>query len=245
MKVKKEMEVLSRAVERAVLTPQEKVAVGRSLQRLAAIMAGYSDAGDKGVIGGYNGTFPLTAATAGNIYLEPKTGKYYRCETNYNGTQITGPNSNFVDLSVVANADRLNNLIYSKIWAGNHYINHQISTSASLGTLKIDHLNAGDILCLSFVNPEGDIAATALSIFLGLNKKFAVVVSASPNIIFNIIFRIDSNGNFYCENIRSTNETLAGIHILEIIKVSPNIAYFSNRGFKQLPNVSMDQILHF
>ena len=108
MKVKKEMEVLSRAVERAVLTPQEKVAVGRSLQRLAAIMAGYSDAGDKGVIGGYNGTFPLTAATAGNIYLEPKTGKYYRCETNYNGTQITGPNSNFVDLSVVANADRLN-----------------------------------------------------------------------------------------------------------------------------------------
>lgn len=111
MKVKKEMEVLSRAVERAVLTPQEKVAVGRSLQRLAAIMAGYSDAGDKGVIGGYNGTFPLTAATAGNIYLEPKTGKYYRCETNYNGTQITGPNSNFVDLSVVANADRLNKLI--------------------------------------------------------------------------------------------------------------------------------------
>lgn len=120
MKVKKEMEVLSRAIERAVLTPQEKVAVGRSLQRLAAIMAGYSDAGDKGVIGGYNGTFPLTAATAGNIYLEPKTGKYYRCETNYNGTQITGPNSNFVDLSVVANADRLNNLekYYSKIIGG-------------------------------------------------------------------------------------------------------------------------------
>lgn len=115
MKVKKEMEVLSRAVERAVLTPQEKVAVGRSLQRLAAIMAGYSDAGDKGVIGGYNGTFPLTAATAGNIYLEPKTGKYYRCETNYNGTQITGPNSNFVDLSVVANADRLNSLGTSKL----------------------------------------------------------------------------------------------------------------------------------
>ena len=123
MKVKKEMEVLSRAIERAVLTPQEKVAVGRSLQRLAAIMAGYSDAGDKGVIGGYNGTFPLTAATAGNIYLEPKTGKYYRCETNYNGTQITGPNSNFVDLSVVANADRLNNL----------------------GTLKITHVQYGTI----------------------------------------------------------------------------------------------------
>ena len=186
----------------------------------------------KGLAGGYGGDFPLSTASKDSIYRVPATNKFYVCTENYNGSQISAPNSNFVELSVWKNHDRLNNLIYSKIWAGNHYINHQISTSASLGTLKIDHLNAGDILCLSFVNPEGNIAATALSIFLGLNKKFAVVVSASPNIIFNIIFRIDSNGNFYCENIRSTNETLAGIHILEIIKVSPNIAYFSNRGFK-------------
>lgn len=66
---------------------------------------------DKGVVGGYNGAFPLTAASQGGIYLLPSTGKFYVCETAYNGTQISAPNSNFVELSVWKNHDRLNNLI--------------------------------------------------------------------------------------------------------------------------------------
>lgn len=66
---------------------------------------------DKGVVGGYNGAFPLTAASEGGIYLLPSTGKFYICETAYNGAQISAPNSNFVELSVWKNHDRLNNLI--------------------------------------------------------------------------------------------------------------------------------------
>ena len=65
---------------------------------------------DKGVVGGYNGAFPLTAASEGGIYLLPSTGKFYVCETAYNGAQISAPNSNFVELSVWKNHDRLNNL---------------------------------------------------------------------------------------------------------------------------------------
>ena len=114
---KKEMR-LKEEVTRAVLseltsllTPENKNAVGKNLQEVAKIMAGYSDFNDRGVIGRYDGTFPLSTATKDNVYLEPKTGKYYRCETNYSGGQISAPNSNFVDLSVLANADRLTNLI--------------------------------------------------------------------------------------------------------------------------------------
>ena len=66
---------------------------------------------DKGVVGGYNGAFPLTAASEGGIYLLPSTGKFYVCETAYNGSQLSAPNSNFVELSVWKNHDRLNNLI--------------------------------------------------------------------------------------------------------------------------------------
>ncbi len=66
---------------------------------------------DKGVVGGYNGAFPLTAASEGGIYLLPSTGKFYVCETAYNGAQISAPNSNFVELSVWKNHDRLNNLV--------------------------------------------------------------------------------------------------------------------------------------
>ena len=76
---------------------------------------------DKGVVGGYNGTFPLTAASQGGIYLLPSTGKFYVCETAYNGAQISAPNSNFVELSVWKNHDRLNNLITSEIISSSSY----------------------------------------------------------------------------------------------------------------------------
>ena len=69
---------------------------------------------DKGVVGGYNGAFPLTAASEGGIYLLPSTGKFYVCETAYNGAQISAPNSNFVELSVWKNHDRLNTLFEIK-----------------------------------------------------------------------------------------------------------------------------------
>lgn len=65
---------------------------------------------DAGVIGGYNGSFPLTAATKGNIYLLPATKKYYVCIKNYNGSQLTAPNANFEELSVYTNRSKLDNL---------------------------------------------------------------------------------------------------------------------------------------
>ena len=65
---------------------------------------------DKGIIGGYNGTFPLTAATKGNIYLLPTTNKFYMCITDYNGSNLTAPNANFEELSVWTNRDKLENL---------------------------------------------------------------------------------------------------------------------------------------
>ena len=55
---------------------------------------------DKGIVGGYNGKFPLTSATKGNIYLLENTQKYYICITDYNGSKLTTPNANFEELSV-------------------------------------------------------------------------------------------------------------------------------------------------
>lgn len=69
---------------------------------------------DAGVVGGYNGSFPLTTATKGNIYLLPSTQKYYVCITDYNGSQLTVPNANFEELSVYANRSKYDNLIKVK-----------------------------------------------------------------------------------------------------------------------------------
>lgn len=65
----------------------------------------------KGLAGGYGGDFPLSTASKDSIYRVPATNKFYVCTENYNGSQISAPNSNFVELSVWKNHDRLNKLI--------------------------------------------------------------------------------------------------------------------------------------
>ena len=59
--------------------------------------------------GKYVGNFPLTAAVKDAVYLVPATGKFYVCTTAYNGTNLTAPNSNFEELSVYKNRDKLEN----------------------------------------------------------------------------------------------------------------------------------------
>lgn len=92
---------------------------------------------DKGVVGGYSGTFPLTAASQGGIYLLPSTGKFYVCETDYNGAQISAPNSNFVELSVWKNHDRLSNLKIKLINDNQNYKLYENSTFYFIELKKI------------------------------------------------------------------------------------------------------------
>ncbi len=75
----------------------------------------------KGLAGGYGGDFPLSTASKDSIYRVPATNKFYVCTENYNGSQISAPNSNFVELSVWKNHDRLNNLITMEILTSTEY----------------------------------------------------------------------------------------------------------------------------
>ena len=61
-------------------------------------------------VGQLNGMFPLSEATAGNVYYHQGNKKFYICKSNYNGTTISVPNMNFEDLSVWDNRKRLENL---------------------------------------------------------------------------------------------------------------------------------------
>ncbi|MDK4479663.1 hypothetical protein MWG12_10620, partial [Fusobacterium necrophorum] len=40
----------------------------------------------------------------------PSTNKYYFCKEDYDDYQISAPNSNFIEMSVYENLNRLNNL---------------------------------------------------------------------------------------------------------------------------------------
>ena len=104
---------------------------------------------DKGVVGGYNGAFPLTAASEGGIYLLPSTGKFYVCETAYNGTQLSAPNSNFVELSVWKNHDRLNNLEKYYIHLG---YNINLNNLTKTGFYECSKHNNGALNCPTTFN---------------------------------------------------------------------------------------------
>lgn len=88
----------------------QKLLDGVGLQTAIGIMANYSDNMDRGVIGGYNQSFPLTAATKGNVYYHKTTNRYYICINNYSGSSLTNPNSSFEELSVYTNRQRLDSL---------------------------------------------------------------------------------------------------------------------------------------
>ena len=89
---------------------KKKLVDGAGLQAAMGIMADFADKGVRGAIGGYNQSFPLTAATKGNIYYHKGTNRYYICVDNYNGSSLTNPNSKFEELSVYTNRQRLDNL---------------------------------------------------------------------------------------------------------------------------------------
>jgi len=60
-------------------------------------------------VGQLNGMFPLSEATAGNVYYHQGNKKFYICKSNYNGTTISVPNMNFEDISIWDNRKRLEN----------------------------------------------------------------------------------------------------------------------------------------
>lgn len=64
-----------------------------------------------GLAGKKDGTFPLSSATKGNVYLLESTNKYYMCVKDYSSYySISVPNENFIEMSVYENLNRLNNL---------------------------------------------------------------------------------------------------------------------------------------
>ena len=64
----------------------------------------------QGVAGGYAGKFPLDSAVLDGIYLLPDTGKFYVCTKAFSDKSLIVPDSNFEELSVYKNRDRLSNL---------------------------------------------------------------------------------------------------------------------------------------
>lgn len=63
-------------------------------------------------IGKHDGDFPIANAVVGNVYYSELTKKYYKCKV---GGPAPMPNGNFIDMSILENLNRLENLSTFKI----------------------------------------------------------------------------------------------------------------------------------
>lgn len=63
-------------------------------------------------VGKHDGDFPIANAVVGNVYYSELTKKYYKCKV---GGPAPMPNGNFIDMSILENLNRLENLSTFKV----------------------------------------------------------------------------------------------------------------------------------
>ena len=63
-------------------------------------------------VGKHDGDFPIANAVVGNVYYSELTKKYYKCKV---GGHAPMPNGNFIDMSILENLNRLENLLTFKM----------------------------------------------------------------------------------------------------------------------------------
>lgn len=81
-------------------------------------------------VGKHDGDFPIANAVVGNVYYSELTKKYYKCKV---GGPAPMPNGNFIDMSILENLNRLENLIKIKKYSATT----QDYISINAGTLII------------------------------------------------------------------------------------------------------------
>lgn len=86
-------------------------------------------------VGKHDGDFPISNAIVGNVYYSELTKKYYKCKI---GGPAPMPNGNFIDLSILENLNRLENLFRVE----NKDVTNRVTNckNATLRKMKIDRL---------------------------------------------------------------------------------------------------------
>lgn len=104
-------------------------------------------------IGRNDGDFPIANAVVGNVYYSELTKKYYKCKV---AGPAPMPNGNFIDMSILENLNRLENLVkYETVnkTAGTRFTILQFSKKGNIGHVFLDipsgvsnTLNEGNLL---------------------------------------------------------------------------------------------------
>lgn len=92
-------------------------------------------------VGKHDGDFPISNAVVGNVYYSELTKKYYKCKV---GGPAPMPNGNFIDLSILENLNRLENLISFRTvtsTAGMSNVSNCTSYITTIGSFTVCSMN--------------------------------------------------------------------------------------------------------
>ena len=94
-------------------------------------------------VGKHDGDFPITNAVVGNVYYSELTKKYYKCKV---AGPAPMPNGNFIDMSILENLNRLENL--------SNFRSETITINSTNGILNQSFklIAVGKIRIISFMN---------------------------------------------------------------------------------------------
>lgn len=108
-------------------------------------------------LGRHDGDFPIANAVVGNVYYSDVTKKYYKCKV---GGPAPMPNGNFIDLSILENLNKLENL----------------STYTNLGFGKSSIVSIANF-CIETISVAGVAGIRTANITTNFKKIIAVTLT--------------------------------------------------------------------
>ncbi|WP_226998355.1 pyocin knob domain-containing protein [Fusobacterium pseudoperiodonticum] len=120
-------------------------------------------------VGKHDGDFPIANAVVGNVYYSELTKKYYKCKV---AGPAPMPNGNFIDMSILENLNRLENLYTTK------------EEKTKLSLTRINNVNLNNITEAGFYTSSGwanNISGLPQELNNNGGKAFYLVVFSLEN----------------------------------------------------------------
>lgn len=138
-------------------------------------------------VGKHDGDFPIANAVVGNVYYSELTKKYYKCKV---AGPAPMPNGNFIDMSILENLNRLENLQrnWKILWQGNSHEVQFYTTNIAA------NINFDNIFSLTIV---GNTTCTIPGVLL---KKLAI----NQELIIGHDNAVRSDAVFFFKKISNT-----------------------------------------
>ena len=155
-------------------------------------------------VGKHDGDFPIANAVVGNVYYSELTKKYYKCKV---GGPAPMPNGNFIDLSILENLNRLENLsTYTNLGFGK-------STIVSIANFCIETISVAGVAGIRTANITTNfkkIIAVTLTPYITQGQNDPSLMTQVAHNSYNYVLE-NKKINIYATGSQTIEVTIFGL----------------------------------